>query len=307
MNSLTGREVWKVQEKRALSQGASFYQNKLFYTSEEGRLFARDFQTQKLLYAVDLGSASESRIQFYKNRMFIALRNHQILALDPSSGKLLWAYTPSLTSETSLQNSSMLNFHENLVVFGTAAGKLIALNIDDASVAYEVQITYAKERFNDLDHDITSHGSYWLLTSPSSPATLIHKSTGELQAKIDITTNAWPEIDQKNQNIWMCDSQSSELKVFNSSYKEIASFKGDYKDCSFINLWNDYIVITRFHAPVSFYKVSSTLDDLQEVWTFNLGHDYSSVFKRPAISSDSITMMSSRGRLYSFQQTFKNF
>lgn len=288
----SGRELWSVEDRSTYHSAPIAYQDQLIYGTAQGRLISRHQVTGELKYEVDLGASVESRASVSSGRLLVQLRNHQLFCLDAETGKILWAYRRSVPYQTTLQRASTPLIIDQRVFVGFADGSAAAFSLEDGLLLWEGQIA-SGQKFVDADTDPVLFMQQLLMGAGGSNYALLDPQSGAVQYQLPYITNREALIVDENR--LMLGTVDGKVVLLNRELRELASQEVRGSVTSMVR-WGGHLVVATTAGRL--YALSA--DDLSLKEEYFLGHSHSAVFGRMQVEGDSLVLLSSRNRLYSF-------
>lgn len=288
-----GRELWRVDEKQPINAKANIFNDLLIYGSIEGRLFARNYFTGKLAYALDLDAPIESSPIFSGGRMYLHLRDHRIVCMDASTGKVFWSYQRSIPFPTTLQRVSVVLPYKNKVIVGFADGNITSLSMEEGVVLWEQRISDGV-KFVDVDVEPVYFSGYIVAGSAAGEMKYINPDNGAIIRSVPLTLQTKP---LKIKNTLMVGTVFGEVALVDSTGKVLKRRKFLDSGISSLVRWKDGIVASSMSGDVIYIDPS----ELKVVEKYNLGHEQSAVFGHLIVSDNFLSLYSSRNRLYVFR------
>ncbi len=153
----TGKKLWKKDLQKLLSAGPGVRGDRLYLATQEGQLLSLARQDGRLLWSAQLDSELLAIPLATDEQLFAATIDGQIYGLNPTDGSVLWRYATRVPPLT-LRGSSGPVLIDNLLLYGAADGRLVALNKISGLPVWDVTISVAEgrselERIVDIDAD----------------------------------------------------------------------------------------------------------------------------------------------------------
>jgi outer membrane protein assembly factor BamB len=289
----TGRLIWNKFDKGDYHAAPVAFGKNIIYGTGEGRVYARNYKTGKIKYAVDLDASVESKPVIYKGKLYVHLRNHKLFCLDAKTGKIIWAYKRSVPYLTTLQRVSTPLVKRNKVYVGFADGYIVSFSAEDGVLLWERKIA-SGGKFVDVDVTPVIRGKTLFVNSLSNQLSLLDSATGALQRKMPYTPSRAPLFTKDG---IILGTTNGEIVSLNRHYQEIKKIKLADGPISSIVPWKNYYIITSASQLLKVVHRRS----LRVMETFNLGHASSAVFGQVTSKDGILAFMSSRSRLYVFK------
>jgi outer membrane protein assembly factor BamB len=294
-----GRELWSISHHRPLVGTPLIFEDKIFYSSDDGRLIARRPLNGELLYEVDLGAGVESKAMGDQGKLFLHTRNHKVFCLEASSGKILWSYARTVTATPTLQGlSSPLSVGDHVII-GFADGFLVSLAKEDGKLQWETKLSF-EQKFMDVDNTPMLYGKHILINAVGGDLHFVNHQTGQTTVKIPLP------LSRSLVPIYPTDEHSDLLGItidgrlirMNPSGKIVKEKKLTSDGLLSHILWgDDWMVVS---ATGQFFTVDPENFDIKD--SFALGHRYSTIFGQMTTTSSFLAFFTSRHRLYVYQR-----
>lgn len=293
-DAVSGREIWGVQEKEAVSSQASIYGKYVIYGTASGRLTARHFVSGELKYQVDLGSAIESQPVFARGRGFVHLRNHQIISFDAATGKVLWGFKRTIPFSTTIQRVSKPLIQNNRVIVGFADGHLVAISLEDGLMIWERKMSNAT-KFIDVDAAPILFNGFLYSGSLNGRLSQIDPTTGKLLQTFPYTISRAPYVYKNFLYLSTVDGKVVRLDA-EGEVKASTVLQEKFPVTGVVAWKGDLVVI---NAQGFLYRLD--LEDLKILESQWMGSVASAFYGDIAKSDDTLAVFSSRSRLYVFR------
>ncbi|WP_413478280.1 outer membrane protein assembly factor BamB [Vibrio hibernica] len=184
--------------------------NKVFVASRDGEVKALDPETGKTLWEVDLGEDEPARLSgglsALYDKVYVGSENGQVYALSAEDGSLVWQQ--DIEGEVLAKPLA----DENLVMFNTAKGSLVALKQESGEQAWVINNEVPNLTLRgDSSPTSISGGVFWGMSNGRLAAALIQKGQLLWQQPIG-TPKGSTEIDR------LVDVDASPLIIGSSLY-----------------------------------------------------------------------------------------
>ncbi len=292
-----GRELWSSDPKEnngAITGAANLYKDSVVYGNLNGRVFARNYLTGKLIYSVDVGDPVESRPFFYKDRAIIHTRSHKIVCLDATTGKILWAYKRSIAYTTTVQRVSEPIAYSNRILVGFADGHFVSLSLDDGVMQWEKKMSRAT-KFVDVDISATLYKNHIYVGSLAGKFSKLNINTGDMIKQYDYSVSRPPVIYDNHFYLPTVDGKIVKIKEDGTLVKE-QTLSLNYPITS-VGIWKGNLVAMNTQGRL--YQLDfETLNIKEQKW---FGSIHSALYGDFLIEDNTLAVMSSRSRLYVFR------
>ena len=153
LDRTSGKKVWRIETGITISGGVGSGEGMVFIGSDKGDVLAYG-EDGKLRWKSKVPSEVLSVPQVTDGVVVVRSGDGRIAALDAADGKRLWLYersTPALV----VRSHAGVTMQRGDAFAGFAGGKLVALNISDGSVLWEVTVSQPRgntelERISDI-------------------------------------------------------------------------------------------------------------------------------------------------------------
>lgn len=181
-NADSGKRLWRTKVKKGLSGGVGFGGSQVYVGDIEGNLYALNASDGAQQWQVYLNSEILSAASGDNDRVAVQARDGYIYMLSASNGDELWKYKTDTRPLTNYGTGSPLLVRD-LVVVGTADGKVIALDAASGSRRWESRISNPRgrselERLSDVDGDIVIDGDVLYASSYQGSTVSLSRSLG---------------------------------------------------------------------------------------------------------------------------------
>jgi outer membrane protein assembly factor BamB len=268
----------------------------MYVSTQAGDLYAytRGKKTD-LLFHQTFASSIEVAPVLDDMRLVVGLRNHSIALLDKSTGVILWTYKRAVTAIRTLQRRSSPIVVGQKVITGFADGYLTAHQIEDGKLLWESKITeFESKHFSDVSIQpmvfskrlmTNAYQGYLKVVSLENGKllrTLLEKPLSNYVVKSNILyfINMDGEFIELNEN-------------FEIKNRTPVAAKGLATQ---LVSWGDSFLLVEHSGRIQLLSKNGKREKV-----FNLGHHYSTVFGQMSTQDTYLALMSSRNRLYLFQ------
>ena len=290
----TGKTIWSKSETSGPSSRPSIFNGKyLVYGSESGRVYSRHYLTGKIEYKIDLGSSVQSPPVFAKGRGIFHLRNHKIVVLDGATGKILWTYKRSVPFATTLHGASEPTVEGNNIFVGFADGYVLSLRLDDGAINWETKISQ-KLKFIDVDMKPYIAGNKIYVGPKNDNLHVLTKSSGDVVRTLNYMISRGPAV-YGEKTIW--GTTDGKIIVLGKYDKEVKSINLDEGSVTGLQILNDKLLANS--SSGRFYMFN--LEGFDKIFSKHFGSVATSLFAPIQVEGDFFTLLSSRNRLYVFE------
>lgn len=142
LDSVSGKQVWRINAGERLSGGVGAGDNLVLVGTPKGMVLAFD-QNGKSLWKARVSSEVLSAPRISNGVIVVRCGDSRIFGLSAIDGKRKWVYervTPSLA----LRSSAGVTLADGAAYAGFAGGKLVAIKIEDGKVLWEASVALPK-------------------------------------------------------------------------------------------------------------------------------------------------------------------
>ena len=118
--------LWRFKADHSISASPELGENHIVIRDDGNVLYVLDTRGL-LVFKKQIDEAVTSAVRENRGRMYFGTANGKVVALDlPASGEVLWEFTATVVPAAAIMAGPV--FFGDLVIFGTADGRLLALN-----------------------------------------------------------------------------------------------------------------------------------------------------------------------------------
>ena len=291
LNLNSGKTVWEKYDGGHYYSKPLIVENSVVYGNSEGRVFSRSIADGELNFEVVLGEPVESSPAHKGGRVLFHLRNHQVFCLDVKTGKTIWSFKKSVADVTTLQTSSTPVIYGNYAYVGFGDGSVGKFRMETGEQVWETSIGN-QVKFNDVDSSpIVENGNVYAFASGQQLVSLDDK-TGIVLNRYDYyPSGEFSFFGGKiffggtNGNLYSLDPYSDQFQNHGVVAKSAIKY---------IRPWKSGVAIFSMRGKV-FFKNLNTAQVNSNYFSF--GSDDSLILSSPDVTSSSILVNSSRGRV----------
>jgi outer membrane protein assembly factor BamB len=125
-----GAELWKFETENAIESSAIFYNNRIYFGSNDWFVYCINGKTGQLQWKYETGNMIRSTPAIANKRLYIGSQDYHLYCLNAISGEFIWKYRTNGAID-----SSPLIIGESVIV-GSYDGKLYSLNTEDGSMQW---------------------------------------------------------------------------------------------------------------------------------------------------------------------------
>jgi outer membrane protein assembly factor BamB len=159
----TGKTLWEADVETSLSGGVGVYEGALFLGSSEGFVLKLDARSGERQWTTPLRGEILSAPQGNGKIVVAQTYDGKLQGLENETGKLLWTYDSNVPVLT-VRGTSTPIVHNNLVYAGFANGRVLAFDVSNGAIVWEVRVAISQgrseiERIVDVDGTMDLKGS----------------------------------------------------------------------------------------------------------------------------------------------------
>ena len=175
IDASTGRTLWqKTRPWRPDSDisyagGPVVSEGVLVIGTQDGNVYAMEAKTGKRLWSASVDASILTPPVFAEDKILVRTDNGKVTALNRSDGSRAWIYDQATIPTLSLRGTSNLVASHGVAFFGSDAGKLVAIRLDNGRPIWDMTLSQGQgrteiERLSDADghlllHDATLYAS----------------------------------------------------------------------------------------------------------------------------------------------------
>jgi outer membrane protein assembly factor BamB len=125
-----GKELWKFETENAIESSPIFYNNKIYFGSNDYFVYCLEATTGELVWKYETGSNVRSTPAIANKRLYIGSNDYHLYCLNVLSGELIWKYK----SKGIIDSSPLIV--GNHVVFGSLDGGVYSLNRENGTMEW---------------------------------------------------------------------------------------------------------------------------------------------------------------------------
>jgi len=164
MTLSTGRYQWWVESKASLTAPPGSFGSSVVLGTRDGRVTRLDALTGKILWTANLDYFTERPFLLNGTTLYAVTAAQGLYALDFQTGKTLWIFDGGFPEGLTIRGGARPVVYENKVIFGTAAGELIAIAADSGKLAWRYNPAYNTARFHDVVGEMVLRGGHLFIS-----------------------------------------------------------------------------------------------------------------------------------------------
>jgi outer membrane protein assembly factor BamB len=177
-----GRTVWREELELPLSGGVGLFENSLFLGTNDGEALRLDAKTGDLLWKTPLTGEILAPPQGNGRVVVVQSYDGKLFGLKHDDGEILWRYDSTVPVLT-VRGTSTPVVDGNVVYAGFANGRVVALDVTDGSVRWEVRVAIPEgrseiERIVDVDGAMALSGTELYVASYQGRVVALDTRTG---------------------------------------------------------------------------------------------------------------------------------
>ncbi len=289
-----GKRQWKKELDVVISAAVGINDKALFVGSSKGEVLALERNNGEILWRQRLSSELVTQPVATSSLVVVRSGDGSIYGLDAENGSRVWVYQRSVPALT-LRGESVPVVADDMVLLGTADGRLIALSLYDGSVRWELAIVVSQgrtdlERMVDVDATPAVVDGTVYAVAYQGRVVALSLLTGALQWSRDIGSSAGLAVDRHH--VYVVDDED---QVWALDRRNGASLwkqdKLKYRDLTAPVLANNAVVVGDFEG----YLHWLSLDD-GKIFARHQVHD-DGVRVTPIVLDNTLYVRSKVGKL----------
>ena len=153
----TGKQFWQAKIKKNITAGPSADSKVVVLATEDGEVVALDSSNGNVIWQQKVSSEVIAAPLVTQDKVYVHALDGGIFALDTATGKEIWQYS-SIAPSLILRRSSGPVIYENLLIVGTASGKLLGIDKNTGGLEWSEDVSNPKgksetQRMNDVSAD----------------------------------------------------------------------------------------------------------------------------------------------------------
>jgi outer membrane protein assembly factor BamB len=191
VRAVDGRERWRTRTG-AIGAAPTVHRGAVFVGTSDGFLIALEAQTGEERWRYQSrGPIAEAPV-IAGTMVVFANEADQVYALDARKGTYRWQYKAETPEEYTLRGHAGVAVDGDLVFTGFANGTMVALRLENGSVAWSTSLKGDADRFVDVDATPVVVGDTLYVTSSSGGLYALDKTTGLVRWRAPIFDAAAP-------------------------------------------------------------------------------------------------------------------
>lgn len=286
-----GRKVWSFQDGAKQYSRPLIYKDLVIYGNIAGRLIARNFLSGEKKFEIDLEGPIESELTIAEGRILLQTRNHRLISLDAETGKILWAYTRSIPNLTTLQGAGRPVVRDQKIYIGFADGHMVCFQLEDGNLIWETKVQVGS-KFVDVDSTPLFWKGNLYVSSLAGELVVLNPLNGAVIYKFQEAVAHRPVVIDDR---LVFGTMGGAVMAYSESFNLLRRVSA-IGPVNRAVIWKNALVVGTTDG-----KLQAFSRDLgEELGTYSFGHAYSTVFNELAVNGDSMSVLSSRNRLYQF-------
>lgn len=218
--------IWSVDLKDAITSGvaADVSSNMAVVGTRSGKFIALDVKTGTKQWEVSLPASSQTPALIEGERVLVSAGNGVLYGLDVQTGDVVWQFGTQLTDVSVRGIARPLRLDEYSVLFGTADGRIHALDPKTGTPLWTRRVGLATggsavKRMSDIDGTPLVAGRYLYVSSFGGQFTGFDMATGRTMFVTDIVSTKSPAL--LNSTV-IVSGVDGEIKAFDALTGEMA-------------------------------------------------------------------------------------
>ena len=147
-----GTEVWRYATADAVEGRVAERDGVIYAAAADGQVFALDRRTGRSLWTqTKLRAAVHAGVVAGPRFVYVMADPGTVHAISRKTGKVVWRRLASTAREFLVEGHGSALVHGNLVLAGTAAGRLLALSTRDGAIAWQARLGDRATTYTDVD------------------------------------------------------------------------------------------------------------------------------------------------------------
>ena len=146
LNLHSGKKIWEkkiIPEEESINSnidgGLAIFNGFLIVSTSYGEIICLDARDGKILWKRKIGKPSQGSPTISENKIFQMTVNNDLIVLDLETGKEYWRYSGSYEPAV-LNGASSVAIGDNITIFPSNSGELIAFNKDMGSLIWNTEL-----------------------------------------------------------------------------------------------------------------------------------------------------------------------
>ncbi len=215
----SGDRVWRKRLNEPVSGGPALSDGMLVVGTRNGHVIALDRESEQELWRTRLSSEIVSVPAIGDDAVVVISGDGRLAALSRESGTRRWVYDRSMPPLT-LRGTSSPKLLGSTAIAGLPNGRLVAVNLNDGSQAWEVNVGVASgssdlDRMRDIDGDPVIAGSQIYVVGYQGQAMALDLQRGRGEWARDLSSFSGLDVDgervyvtEDNGRVWALDRRS---------------------------------------------------------------------------------------------------
>ncbi|MCX6110808.1 MAG: PQQ-binding-like beta-propeller repeat protein [Proteobacteria bacterium] len=154
----TRRFQWWVEAKASLTAPPGSFGSSVVLGTRDGHVMRIDALSGKVLWTANLDYFTERPFLLSGTTLYAVTAAQGLYALDFQTGKTLWIFDGGFPEGLTIRGGARPVVYENKVIYGTAAGELIAVAADSGKLVWRYNPAYNTARFHDVVGEMVLRG-----------------------------------------------------------------------------------------------------------------------------------------------------
>ena len=294
LNVASGRTLWRLDTKAALSGGVGAGENMVLVGTSKGSVLAYDLDG-KPLWQSRVSSEVLSAPQASGEFVVVRSGDSRIFGLDARDGSRRWEYQTTPPPLTLRSNPGVI-IVEGFVIAGMPAGKLVVLNLTNGGLIWETVVAAPKgdnelERITDIaGSPLVETGRVCAATFQGRAACYETQKGGQLWARPASSVGSLAADDL---SVYLSEDDGSVVALDRNSGTSVwKQNKLSYRNLSAPLATKDYVVVGDFEGQVHFLKFEDGS------FAARIATDGGGIAAAPKLIDDKVLVQTRKGGVY---------
>jgi outer membrane protein assembly factor BamB len=284
---------WTFQVKNGVSGKLLLVDGVLYFGGEDGNFYAIDVEFGTLKWKFETKAVVFARPLIVGSKILFMASDDVLYCLEKDTGKWIWHYKRTNNFVSTIRGNSTPVVVEGKVISGFSDGYLVALNLNDGNLQWEVKL-HSGTKFTDIDATVVVDGNYLYVPAYDGALYCLNKKDGKTIWRVDVGGARQVLIEDK---VLYLSSSDGFVYAFNKeSGKILWKFELDRGVPTEAVLYGEYLAFGS--TQEYFYVLHKGDGSLAYRFDVGLRSGWSSA---PVIQNDKLYAFSQGGNLYVFK------
>lgn len=284
---------WRFAVKNGVSGQVVLESGILYFGAEDGVFYAVDAEFGRLNWKYETKAPVFAAASILGGKIFVSASDDVLYCLDKASGKWIWHYKRGGNYITTVRGNSTAAVFENQVLVGFSDGYLVALNLADGNLKWEVKV-HSGTKFTDVDALPMIEDRRIYIPSYDGSLYALEAANGKVLWHVDVGGSRKVVIEDKT--LYLASSDGHVYALNKDSGKILWKFELDRGVPTDLVLRQNYVA---FGGSQEYFYVIHKGDG-SLAYRFDAGLR-SGFISAPAQSGNEIFILSGYGNVYTFR------